>query len=61
MAVTAHHSCNALLESSNRSLPHLEIKQMCEQWERVGVGGIKELFYGLSATVPGPNLYAMLC
>lgn len=56
MAVTAHHSCHALLESSNRSLPHLEIKQMCEQWEGLGVGGIIELFYGLSATVPEPNL-----
>lgn len=54
-AVTAHHSCHALLESSNRSLPHLEIKQMWEHGEGVG-WGIIELFYGLSATVPEPNL-----
>lgn len=48
VAVTAHHSCHALLESSNRSLPHLEIKQMWEHGEGVGVGNHRVILWPLS-------------
>lgn len=48
VAVTAHHSCHALLESSNRFLPHLEIKQMCEHGEGLGVGNHRVILWPLS-------------